>query len=222
MLHDPANDLSRTYRCVSILLGHAALRVGQHVHLLFPAGMRVRCANPAESLTQHQHYHRLSAAALNTGRNRNFVHRKASLAAAAPCSRAELGKTQHACFTMIHRDLEGRGGSRHYSRWPDPWRREDDWGPITAAVVFSLSWQDLSSTAAALTFRSLCIGALRVAPVRRKPRVGQAVVWRRSSLRVIRHRPRFRPLNFLDSVVRTSKWARIQLGGEARDRHIWP
>ena len=22
------------------------------------------------------------------------------------------------------------------SRWPDPWRREDDWGPITAAVVF--------------------------------------------------------------------------------------
>src|SRR5215510_15764248 len=35
-------------------------------------------------------------------------------------------------------------------------------------------------------------------------------------LRVIRHRPRFRPLNFLDSVVRTSKWARIQLGGEAQ------
>src|SRR5215475_551548 len=48
-------------------------------------------------------------------------------------------------------------------------------------LYFSLSWQDLSSTAAALTFRSLCIGALRVAPVRRKPRVGQAVVWRRSS-----------------------------------------
>jgi hypothetical protein len=33
---------------------------------------------------------------------------------------------------------------------------------------------------------------------------------------------RFRPLNFLDSVVRTSSRARIQLGGEARDRHIWP
>jgi hypothetical protein len=33
---------------------------------------------------------------------------------------------------------------------------------------------------------------------------------------------RFRPLNFLDSVVRTSRPARIQLGGEARDRHIWP
>jgi hypothetical protein len=24
----------------------------------------------------------------------------------------------------------------HYGRWPDPWRREDDWGPITAAVMF--------------------------------------------------------------------------------------
>src|SRR5262252_758109 len=36
----------------------------------------VRCANPAGSLTQRQHYHRLSAAALNSGRNRNFVHRK--------------------------------------------------------------------------------------------------------------------------------------------------
>jgi hypothetical protein len=31
---------------------------------------------------------------------------------------------------------------------------------------------------------------------------------------------RFRPLNFLDSVVRTSRRARIQLCGEARDRHI--
>ena len=41
--------------------------------------------------------------------------------------------------------------------------------------------QHLSSTAAALTFRSLRIGTLRVAPVRRKTRVGQAVVWRRSS-----------------------------------------
>jgi len=24
----------------------------------------------------------------------------------------------------------------HHSRWPDPWRPEDDWGPITAAVMF--------------------------------------------------------------------------------------
>jgi hypothetical protein len=22
------------------------------------------------------------------------------------------------------------------SQWSDPWRREDDWGPITAAVMF--------------------------------------------------------------------------------------
>ena len=32
----------------------------------------------------------------------------------------------------------------------------------------------------------------------------------------------FRSVNFLDSVVRTSRRARIQLDGEARDRHIWP
>jgi hypothetical protein len=25
---------------------------------------------------------------------------------------------------------------RHYSRWPDPWRPEDEWGPLTAAVLF--------------------------------------------------------------------------------------
>jgi len=24
----------------------------------------------------------------------------------------------------------------HYSRWPDPWRSEDEWGPLIAAVVF--------------------------------------------------------------------------------------
>src|SRR5262249_59490145 len=41
MRHHPAHDLSRTYRCVSILLGRAALRAGQHVHLLFPP---VKCA----------------------------------------------------------------------------------------------------------------------------------------------------------------------------------
>src|SRR5262249_59536394 len=64
----PARDLSRTYRCVSILLGRAALRADQHVHLLFPPVMRVS--------TQHQRYHLLSAATLNNSRNRNFVHRK--------------------------------------------------------------------------------------------------------------------------------------------------
>ena len=39
---------------------------------------------------------------------------------------------------MMDSHFENRSGSPggHYSRWPDPWRREDDWGPITAAVVF--------------------------------------------------------------------------------------
>jgi hypothetical protein len=39
---------------------------------------------------------------------------------------------------MIDPHFENRSGSRsgHYSRWPNPWRREDDWGPITAAVMF--------------------------------------------------------------------------------------
>ena len=37
---------------------------------------------------------------------------------------------------MIDRDPEGRGGARHYSRWPDPWRPEDDWGPTIAVVMF--------------------------------------------------------------------------------------
>jgi hypothetical protein len=29
----------------------------------------------------------------------------------------------------------GRLSSGHYSRWSDPWRAEDDWGPLTAAVL---------------------------------------------------------------------------------------
>ena len=39
---------------------------------------------------------------------------------------------------MIDPHFENRSGSRSddYSRWPDPWQREDDWGPITAAVMF--------------------------------------------------------------------------------------
>src|SRR5499433_884639 len=49
MRHHPARDLSRTYRCVSILLGRAALRADQHVHLLFPPVMRVQCANRTDS-----------------------------------------------------------------------------------------------------------------------------------------------------------------------------
>src|SRR5260370_18523671 len=90
MLHPPANDVSRTYRCVSIRLGHAALRAGQHVHLLFPPVMRVRCANRTDSSTQHQRYHLLSAAALNSSRNRNFVHMKAGLSDAVGAAFADL------------------------------------------------------------------------------------------------------------------------------------
>jgi hypothetical protein len=37
---------------------------------------------------------------------------------------------------MIDQHFEGRSGSRHYSRSPDPWRSEDDWGPLTTAVIF--------------------------------------------------------------------------------------
>ena len=39
-------------------------------------------------------------------------------------------------MTNAHFENQGSSSSGHYSRWPDPWRREDDWGPITAAVMF--------------------------------------------------------------------------------------
>jgi hypothetical protein len=44
----------------------------------------------------------------------------------------------HAGTNMMDSHFENRSGSPggHYSRWPGPWRREDDWGPITAAVMF--------------------------------------------------------------------------------------
>src|SRR5262249_42042523 len=35
MMYYPAYDLSRPYRRVSVFLGHAVLRAGQHFHLLF-------------------------------------------------------------------------------------------------------------------------------------------------------------------------------------------
>jgi len=39
---------------------------------------------------------------------------------------------------MMDSRFENRSGSPggDYSRWPNPWRPEDEWGPITAAVVF--------------------------------------------------------------------------------------
>jgi hypothetical protein len=39
-------------------------------------------------------------------------------------------------MNMIDPHVEGRSGSRDYSRWPDPWRSEDDWGPLISAVIF--------------------------------------------------------------------------------------
>jgi hypothetical protein len=39
-------------------------------------------------------------------------------------------------MNMIDPHVEGRSGFRHYSRWPDPWRSEDDWGPLISAVIF--------------------------------------------------------------------------------------
>jgi hypothetical protein len=46
--------------------------------------------------------------------------------------------------------LEDGRGSRDglYSRWPDPWGPEDDWGPITAAVLFLILVAELIVTAA--------------------------------------------------------------------------
>src|SRR5262249_22414730 len=64
------------------------------------AGMRVPCANRPDSSTQHQRYHLLSAADLNSSRNRNFVHMKGERSGVVdPASRAELGKPHYACFT---------------------------------------------------------------------------------------------------------------------------
>jgi hypothetical protein len=51
---------------------------------------------------------------------------------------AELpGGNNKVTHMMVSRFENQSGGSPsgHYSRWPDPWRREDDWGPITAAVM---------------------------------------------------------------------------------------
>jgi hypothetical protein len=47
----------------------------------------------------------------------------------------ELRQNSARLLLMTHRQFDGRDWSRHYSRWSD-WRPEDDWGPITAAVMF--------------------------------------------------------------------------------------
>jgi hypothetical protein len=48
----------------------------------------------------------------------------------------ELGKARHVCLPMTDRDFDSRSGSRHYGRWSYPWRSEDEWGPIIAAIMF--------------------------------------------------------------------------------------
>src|SRR5262245_41959654 len=73
MLHHPAHDLSRTYGCVSI---GAPFFVLVNMSTSCFRRMRVPCANRTASSTQHQRYHLLSAADLNSSRNRNFVHMK--------------------------------------------------------------------------------------------------------------------------------------------------
>jgi hypothetical protein len=47
----------------------------------------------------------------------------------------EPGETSPRYFTVTDRDFDSRSRFRSYGRWPFPWRSEDDWGPITAAVV---------------------------------------------------------------------------------------
>ena len=37
---------------------------------------------------------------------------------------------------MIDPHVESPSDSRHYGRWPDPWRSEDDWAPLIPTVVF--------------------------------------------------------------------------------------
>jgi hypothetical protein len=58
----------------------------------------------------------------------------------------ELGTDQHVCsLSMVNAgpnmadprfESQNNYPTHHYSRWPDPWRPEDHWGPITAVVLF--------------------------------------------------------------------------------------
>src|SRR5262245_15963155 len=77
MLHHPAAyDISGTYRCGSIIFGRAVLRAGQHVHLLLIRRYEDTMRESADSSTQDQRYHVLTAATFSNGDNRNFVHMK--------------------------------------------------------------------------------------------------------------------------------------------------
>src|SRR5215471_9755741 len=77
------------------------------------AGMRVPCANRTDSSTQHQRYHLLSVADLNSSRNRNFVHMKGERQRRRRprVLKRNSAKLNTLALPMINRDLEGRGGS---------------------------------------------------------------------------------------------------------------
>src|SRR5262249_22331125 len=84
-LHRPSHDFDRICRRALILLGCAALHAVQHVHLLLSAGMWVRCANRAEFFDAAPTLPSLErSAALNSSRNRNFVHMKGELNGVSP------------------------------------------------------------------------------------------------------------------------------------------
>src|SRR5262249_50129183 len=129
MRHHPA--LSRTYRCVSILLGRAALRADQHVHLLLPPVMRVQCVKSDRSSTQHQRYHVLSAAALNNSRKRNLFTGKIMAASRRVSSAEHAGET----YLNIHGIAFPGGEIRGFLAVP---------GPIVGAglpgLIFSERW----------------------------------------------------------------------------------
>jgi hypothetical protein len=65
-----------------------------------------------------------------------MASRKRAFVVARAGDTRNSAKSEAFLLTMIDRDLEGWRGARHYSRWPGPWRPEDDWGPILAAVMF--------------------------------------------------------------------------------------
>jgi hypothetical protein len=62
--------------------------------------------------------------------------RKRAFVVARAGDTAELGKARGISLNDDRSRPWRLGGARHYSRWPEPWRPEDDWGPILAAVMF--------------------------------------------------------------------------------------
>jgi hypothetical protein len=61
------------------------------------------------------------------------MNARARLGLRSSTLRARILRTD---LPMTGRDFDSRSGSRHYGRWSYPWRSEDEWGPIIAAVMF--------------------------------------------------------------------------------------